>query len=167
MRCLDDIFSGAPDFTGEFFQVPSSEVWPKPVQQPRPPILLGGGVEAALKRAGRISDGWVSSSRVDLTRINESVDIIRGAAEEAGRDPASLQMIVRGLVRLGSEGGKDRAPLTGSADQIYDDIGALESKGIDEVFIDLNFHPEVGTPFADPVASVAHAHEVLSAFAPG
>lgn len=166
VRCLDEIFTGSVDFTGEFFRVPQSDVLPKPVQQPRPPLLLGGGVEAALKRAGRISDGWISSSRADLTRINESVAIVRGAAEEAGRDPAALQMVVRGLVRLGHEGGKDRAPLTGSADQIRDDLAALSEKGIDELFIDLNFDPSVGSPHVDPAASVAYAHEVLTTFAP-
>jgi probable F420-dependent oxidoreductase len=165
ISCLDAIFQGQVDFQGEFFRVPSAEVLPRPVQQPRPPILLGGVVPAALKRAGRISDGWVSSSREDLTRIDESVETIRVAAEEAGRDPAALQMIVRGLVRLGDEEGKDRAPLTGSLEQIQDDLAGLAGKGIDEVFIDLNFHPSVGSPYADPVAAVAYAHEVLEAFA--
>jgi probable F420-dependent oxidoreductase len=165
VRCLDAIFAGQVDFQGEFFRVPSAEVLPRPAQQPRPPILLGGVVPAALKRAGRISDGWISSSRADLTRIDESVATIRIAAEEAGRDPAALQMIVRGLVRLGDEKGKDREPLTGSVEQIQDDLEDLAGKGIDEVFIDLNFHPSVGSPFVDPVASVAYAHEVLEAFA--
>ena len=166
VRCLDAIFQGRVDFEGEFYRVPSGEALPRPVQQPRPPILLGGVVPAALKRAGRISDGWISSSRADLTRINESVDTIRSAAEEAGRDPAALQMIVRGLVRLGDEEGKDRAPLTGSLEQIQDDFADLAGKGIDEVFIDLNFHPSVGSPYADRVEAVSYAHEVLEAFAP-
>lgn len=164
--CLDAIFTGSVDYEGEFYTVPSSEVLPKPVQQPRPPLLLGGGVPAALKRAGRVSDGWISSSRADLRRIHESVDIVRGAAEEAGRDPAALQMIVRGLVKFGEELGADRSPLTGSAAQIRDDLTALEAQGIDEVFIDLNFDPGVGSPHADPKASVAYAHKVLEAFTP-
>ena len=62
ISCLDAIFTGSVDFKGEFYTVPSSEVLPKPVQQPRPPVLLGGVVPAALKRAGRVSDGWISSS---------------------------------------------------------------------------------------------------------
>ena len=90
---------------------------------------------------------------------------MRGAAEEAGRDPAALQMIVRGLVRLGAELGSDRSPLTGSAAQIRDDLTALEAQGIDEVFLDLNFDPGVGSPRADATASVAYAHRVLEAFA--
>ena len=166
VHCLEAIFAGQVDFDGEFYRVPSAEVLPRPVQDPHPPILLGGGVPAALKRAGRIADGWISSSRVDLTRINESVDTIRSAADEAGRDPAAVEMIVRGLVQLGEAVGQDRAPLTGSLEQISADLDDLAGKGIDEVFIDLNFHPNVGSPYADPAASLAYAHEVLEAFAP-
>lgn len=167
VRCLDAIFTGSVDFDGEFFRVPSSEVLPRPVQQPRPPILIGGTAPVALRRAGRVADGWISGSRADLTRLHESVSVVRGAAEEAGRDPATLQIIVRGLVKLRAEEGPDRAPLTGSAAQINDDLKALEAQGVDEVFLDLNFDPAVGSPHADPAASLAYAHEVLTAFAPG
>jgi probable F420-dependent oxidoreductase len=164
--CLDAIFTGTPDFHGEYYEVPSSEVLPKPVQQPRPPILFGGNVDAALKRAGQIADGWISSSRADLTSIDKSVQLVRGAAEEAGRDPSALQIVVRGLVQLTSEQGSGRKPLTGSAGQIRDDFASLEAQGVDEVFIDLNFNPEIGNPSADPAASLASAHDALEAFAP-
>ncbi len=43
VSCLDDIFSGQPDFSGEHYRIPRSEVLPRPVQRPRPPVLLGGG----------------------------------------------------------------------------------------------------------------------------
>jgi probable F420-dependent oxidoreductase len=167
VRCLDAIFSGAVEFDGEFYQVPRSEVLPRPVQQPRPPVLLGGTVPAALRRAGRIADGWISSSRADLTSIGESVRVVRDAAEEAGRDPATLQVIVRGLVQITPEEAGDRTPLTGSPDQIRDDLLALEGQGVDEVFLDLNFDPAVGSPDADPAVSLARAHQTLDAFAPG
>jgi hypothetical protein len=74
---------------------------------------------------------------------------------------------VRGLVQMTAEKGADRRPLTGSADQIRDDIEMLERKGVTEVFLDLNFDPEVGSPLADPRASIERAHHVLDAFAPG
>src|SRR3954469_17292173 len=121
VACLDAIFSGAPDFAGEFYRVPRAEVLPRPVQQPRPPVLLGGTVPAALRRAGRLADGWISSSRTDLTAISDSVATVRKAAQDAGRDPADVEVVVRGVMKLGPVGGADRAPLTGSAEQIRDD----------------------------------------------
>ena len=82
---------------GEFYDVPRGRQDPKPVQQPHPPILMGGTADAALRRVGRIADGWISSSRADLTRIGESVTQVKQAAEQAGRDPASLRFICRGV----------------------------------------------------------------------
>jgi probable F420-dependent oxidoreductase len=164
--CLDAIFTGQTEFNGEFYQVPSAEILPKPVQQPRPPLLFGGNVDAALKRAGRIADGWISSSRADLTSIGKSVQLVRGAAEEAGRDPGAVQIVVRGLVKLGAEEGKDRTPLHGSVAQIKEDFAMLENQGVTEVFIDLNFDPTIGNPSANPAESLARAHEALEAFAP-
>lgn len=166
VECLDAIFSGRPDFHGETYQVPRSEVLPLAVQRPRPPLILGGVVPAALKRAGRIADGWVSSSRADLRTIGESATVVRGAAEEAGRDPANLQIIVRGLVRLTPGQAGERTPLTGSAEQIRADFVDLEAQGVDEVFVDLNFDPGVGAVDADPAESLARAHEALESLAP-
>jgi probable F420-dependent oxidoreductase len=166
VECLDAIFSGTPDFHGETYQVPRSEVLPRPVQRPRPPVLLGGVVPAALKRAGRIADGWISSSRADLHTIGESATLVRNAAQEAGRDPATLQIIVRGLVRLTDELSGERTPLTGSAEQIRADFGDLEAQGVDEVFVDLNFDPAIGALDADPARSLARAHDALESLAP-
>lgn len=166
VACLDAIFSGTPAFTGEFYRIPRAEVLPRPVQQPRPPILLGGTVPTALRRAGRLADGWISSSRTDLTAISDSIRTVRTAAEDAGRNPADVQIVVRGVLKLGAEGGPDRTPLTGTAKQIRDDLARLAEDGVDEVFLDLNFDPEIGNPAADPHASLATAHQVLDAFAP-
>jgi probable F420-dependent oxidoreductase len=167
VSCLDAVFSGEPDFDGEHYRIPRSEALPRPVQRPRPPVLFGGGVPAALKRAGRVADGWVSSSRADLRTIGESVAVVRGAAEEAGRDPAAMQIVVRGLVSLTDEQSGDRTPLTGSPAQIRSDFADLEAQGVDEVFIDLNFDPTIGAPDADPAASLERAHQALESLAPG
>jgi probable F420-dependent oxidoreductase len=167
VRCLDDIFGGRPTFAGDFYRVPESEVLPLPVQRPRPPILVGGSVAAALRRAGRIGDGWISSSREDLTRIGEAIEQVRAGAREAGKDPAAVQVVVRGLVRLTDDAGADRSPLHGSAAQIRGDLERLEEQGVTEVFLDLNFDDSIGSPYADPEQSVARATAVLEALAPG
>jgi len=150
---------------GEFYQIPATLADPQPVQRPHPPILLGGTAPAALRRAGRLTDGWVSSSRADLSRIDESIDIVRAAAAEAGRDPAALRFVCRAVVRVREQSG-DRSPLQGSLDQIRGDLETLAGTGLTEVFVDLNFDPEVGSPDADPVASMERAEAVLTALAP-
>ncbi len=89
------------EFHGEFYEIPPSRMAPKPVQQPGPPVLLGGVVPAALRRAGRLAAGWLSSSRADLDAIGDQAAIVRQAAEEAGRDPASIRVVCRGVVKAG------------------------------------------------------------------
>ena len=162
---------GLSEFSGEFYEIPRSTVAPVPVQPGGPPILLGGLARAALERAGRIADGWVTSSRTDLTRIAEGVGVIRAAAAEAGRDPDALRIICRGVVRAGAEapgpGGDGRLLLSGSPQQIREDTHWLAGQGVTEIFYDLNWDPMVGSPRADPAAATARAEELLEALAPG
>jgi probable F420-dependent oxidoreductase len=171
VACLRALWADDPvEFAGEFYTVPPSRTLPKPVQRPAPPVLLGGAADAALRRAGRIADGWISASRQDLTEIGVAIGTLRGAAEQAGRDPGALRVVVRGVVALGDEvrgGDGARRPLTGTAEQIRDDLGRLGEAGVTEVFLDLNFAPRVGSPDADRLGAEAHAHEVLQTFAPG
>ncbi|MFN2490061.1 MAG: LLM class flavin-dependent oxidoreductase [Actinomycetota bacterium] len=98
---------------GDFYRVPRSRVEPRPVQKPHPPLLLGGTAEGALRRAGRVAAGWISSSRTDLNRIDRSIAIVRTAAMDAGRDPDELRFVCRGVVKIapGRSGHHWSAPL--------------------------------------------------------
>ncbi|WP_026411132.1 TIGR03619 family F420-dependent LLM class oxidoreductase [Actinomadura oligospora] len=156
------------EFHGEFYDFPPVVMEPKPVQKPGPPVLLGGGAEAALRRAGRLAAGWVSSSRADLGDLGRSIGIVREAAEKAGRDPGELRFVCRGAVRIRPDAasGPDRPPLTGTLDQVRDDFGRLAGQGVTELFVDLNFDASLTGPDADPAASMDRAREALEAFAP-
>jgi probable F420-dependent oxidoreductase len=161
---------GVAEFSGEFYQVPRSRVAPLPVQRPGPPILMGGAAPHALARVGKLADGWITSSRADLSRIGEGVEAVREGAEQAGRDPAALRVICRGVVRAGAplriaEGG-GRVLLSGSFDDIRADTRWLSGQGVTEIFYDLNWDPLVGSPDADPAAAAARATEILEELAP-
>lgn len=154
-------------FDGEFHHIPPVRMEPKPVQRPGPPILLGGAAEPALRRAGRLADGWISSSRADLDTLADQIGIVRAAAEEAGRDSDALRFVCRGVVRVRPAGRADRRRLTGSLDEIAGDIAWLAAQGVTELFVDLNFDPEVVGPGADPAASMERAEQALEALRPG
>ena len=154
------------DFHGSFHEITRAHVEPKPVQRPHPPLLLGGSAEAPLRRAGRVADGWISSSGQDLGTIGSAIRVVADAAADAGRDPATLRFVCRGVVRLRGEQSSDRRPLTGSLGQIRDDCTALAGQGVTEMFVDLNFDREIGVVEADPAASMARAEELLVALAP-
>ena len=164
LRCLRAVWTeDVVDYRGEMYRVPRSRVDPRPLQQPHPPVLLGGVAPAALRRAGRVAAGWISSSRADLRRIDQSVDTVRAAAAEAGRDPDQLRFVCRGVVKVRSA---ERAPLVGSLEEIRSDLELLAGKGITETFVDLNFDPEIVSPDAPAGSSMRRAHEVLEALAP-
>jgi probable F420-dependent oxidoreductase len=167
VQCLKVIWtSEVASFDGRYYHLPPSRVEPKPVQRPHPPLLLGGTAERALQRAGRMADGWISSSRQDLSRIGTVIQTIRDAATATGRDPAQMRFIVRGVVRLNdAPEAEARTPLHGSKEQIRHDLDALAEAGVTEVFLDLNFDREVGSPSADPVESMNRAERTLDAFA--
>ena len=137
------------------------------MQRPHPPVLLGGAAAPALRRAGRLAQGWISSSRHDLTRIGTAIETVRDGAREAGRDPEAVRILVRGVVDLvDDDPGSQRRPLQGTREQVLDDLAALRAQGVTEVFLDLNFSPRVGSPDVDAGAALAYAERVLDAFAP-
>ena len=168
LRCLEALWTQDPvEFAGEFYTVPRSHMSPSPVQRPHPPVLLGGAAAPALRRAGRLAQGWISSSRHDLTRIGANIETVCDGAREAGRDPDALRIVVRGVVDLvDHDPGGPRRPLHGTREQVLDDLAALHATGVTEVFLDLNFSPLVGSPDVDSGAALAYAERVLDAFAP-
>jgi probable F420-dependent oxidoreductase len=161
---------GQAEFSGEFYTVPRGTSAPAPVQPGGPPILLGGLARRALERAGQVADGWVTSSRTDLSAIAGLIAVVRDAAAAAGRDPAAVRIVCRGVVRAGQPALSDsgeRLLLSGSADQIRQDAQWLAGQGVTEVFYDLNWDPLVGAPHADYRAATDRAASLLEALAPG
>ncbi len=155
-------------FQGDFYEIPPGRQDPPPVQRPGPPILLGGMSRAAMERAGRIGDGWVTASSADLSKIAEFAQLVQESAAAAGRPRARI--VCRGVVRPGtparSKTTGERLALSGSYAQIREDVEWLESQGVTEVFYDLNFDPLIGDPTADEGKAVARASEILEALAP-
>jgi probable F420-dependent oxidoreductase len=151
-------------FAGELYTVPPSVMAPRPVQAGGPPVLLGGTAEVALRRAGRIADGWVSSSRASFDDIARGAQIVRRSAEESGRDPDSIRIVVRGVVQAGRR--DDSMPLSGDWEQIRAGAQLFEEAGVTELFYDLNWDPLIGSPTADPKLAGERAEQILTALAP-
>jgi probable F420-dependent oxidoreductase len=78
-----------PKFDGEFVKFDEMMQWPKPVQRPHPPIIVGGAFPHGAKRALEYGDGWMPVGGREL----QPLDILprfRQMAAEAGKDPASM-----------------------------------------------------------------------------
>ena len=126
-------------------------------------------VRPALERIGRIAEGWVTSSRTDLSRVGDLISVVKESAAAAGRDPEAMRFICRGVVRagapvIGPDG--ERLLLSGDYDQIRADSEWLGGKGVTEVFYDLNWDPQIGSPDVPGESAAARAEEILHALAP-
>ncbi|HVG80203.1 MAG TPA: LLM class flavin-dependent oxidoreductase [Patescibacteria group bacterium] len=87
-------------FRGRFTQFEGVSLDPKPVQKPGPPIWIGGRSDAALTRAGRQGDGWVSYV-VQAERYAQSVAKIRAAA--GGRSLDGFAFAHLGFITVGRD----------------------------------------------------------------
>ncbi len=91
-----------PEFQGEFQSFEPMMTWPKPVQKPHPPILVGGAMPHAARRAIAYGDGWIPLGGRG-SDILEQLPRFRQMAAEAGRDAESLPVSVFGASMDGDE----------------------------------------------------------------
>ena len=78
------------EFHGEFVDFEPVTCSPRPVQE-RIPILVGGDTDAAINRAVRLADGYFPGEG-DAERLGGLITRLRQAAEDAGRDPDSIEI---------------------------------------------------------------------------
>jgi probable F420-dependent oxidoreductase len=91
-----------PEFKGEFQSFEPMMAWPKPVQKPHPPILVGGAMPHAARRAIAYGDGWIPLGGRG-SDVLEQLPRFRQMAAEAGRDAESLPVSVFGASMDGDE----------------------------------------------------------------
>jgi alkanesulfonate monooxygenase SsuD/methylene tetrahydromethanopterin reductase-like flavin-dependent oxidoreductase (luciferase family) len=89
------LWSGSAEpFEGRFHPLTDFTFAPLPAQRSSLPIWIGGGAEAALRRAGRIADGYHASA-IGPEAFAKRLPVIRAAAEDAGRPMPTLSARVR------------------------------------------------------------------------
>ncbi len=83
------------EYHGEFVNFDPMMTWPKPVQKPHPPILVGGAFPYSARRAIRYGDGWMPQvTEYAKTELGELVPRFRQMAAEAGRDADSIPISI-------------------------------------------------------------------------
>jgi probable F420-dependent oxidoreductase len=81
------------EYHGEYVKFEPLWAWPKPVQKPHPPILVGGEFPHGAKRAIAFGDGWMPIGGRGLDAL-EILPRYRQMAAEAGRNPDDVPMSV-------------------------------------------------------------------------
>ena len=151
-------------FEGELYPVPPSTDGAPPVQ----PAAAGAARRHRRRRAapGRPDRRGLGEQQPGLAgRVARGAQIVRRAAEEAGRDPD--QVADRGArAWSGPASGTTTMPLSGDWAQIRGGAQLYAEAGVTELFYDLNWDPLIGGPDADPAAAAERAEEILTALAP-
>ena len=113
-------------FRGSYYTLTDSPALPKPVQRPRPPVLIGGGGE---RRTPRLAARFADEYNVPFDTVEASVAAfgrVRRACQEAGRDPGSLVYSAAQTVCCG----RDEAELARRAQAIGEQLADLRQSGL-------------------------------------
>jgi probable F420-dependent oxidoreductase len=124
------------EYHGKFYEIPATEFNPKPLQKPRPPILIGGYAPQALQRAARLADGFNPVTPPDANQAKQVMQHLSQAWQAAGRATSSMQIVVR--VNHGYIAEQpvetDRPFLVGSVEQVRLDVQQMAAWGVGEIF---------------------------------
>jgi len=83
------------EYHGEFVNFTELMTWPKPVQKPHPPVIVGGAFPHGARRAVRYGDGWIPlAGRAQYGDVFQVVPKFREMLKEAGRDAASCPVSI-------------------------------------------------------------------------
>ena len=92
LAALDDVtrLPGATAFEGKYYSWGPVESNPKPVQQPGVPIVVGGHVPGAARRAARVGDGFWPNVSID--KLPGLLDAMSDECGKTGRDPGEIEV---------------------------------------------------------------------------
>jgi probable F420-dependent oxidoreductase len=89
-----------PEFHGTLVDLPPMLAWPKPLQKPYPPVIVGGAFPYGARRAIAYGDGWLPHrSRPQYGDVSDFLPQFHKMALDAGRDPATIPVTLFGVPR--------------------------------------------------------------------
>jgi probable F420-dependent oxidoreductase len=101
----------AVTFDGEFWQLEDVAIEPKPVQQPHPPLWVGGMAPPALRRLARLADGWIGAGSASTADFAAAHTVLQEALAKEGRDAATFPVAKRVYVAVDDDRERARTGL--------------------------------------------------------
>ncbi|BCO34365.1 LLM class F420-dependent oxidoreductase [Mycobacterium heckeshornense] len=127
--------SDSPSFDGEFVKFNDVAFGPKPIQQPRPVVWMGGDADAVLRRAARFGDGWAPW----LTKPDELPAKIDYLRSQPGFDDRPFSVFYSlAVLSIGEQHAiveDSRAHYGQSAQQVIDTCGRLAELGVTDTWV--------------------------------
>ena len=137
------------EFKGEYYNIPKSKIGPKPVQKPHIPIYLGGFSPNAIRRIVENDlNGWLGiiGGIAPFGYVQSVVNNFRNEINKTNKDSANFKVILLAYPHLkdsavNSDNSDDRPTLTGTIDEIGDDIRKIKDLDVDHIIFAYNFSP--------------------------
>lgn len=95
-------------YDGRFVSFEDFECSPEPVQDPHPPVWVGGGVDAALKRAARLGEAWFPVWIPSIDELAERYEAYESYVRDAGGDPADRERPILRTAWIAEDGARAR-----------------------------------------------------------
>ncbi|MGB7677382.1 MAG: TIGR03619 family F420-dependent LLM class oxidoreductase [Nitrososphaeraceae archaeon] len=155
------------EFKGNYYNIPASKIGPKPIQKPHIPIFMGGFSPNTFKRIINYStNGWLGLIVGPLEYLENTIKSMNEMASKANKDPNEFKTILLtypNIVESKNEqltNESQRFPLTGTIDQIGNDIKRIKKIGVDHIVFGYNF-----LPIGRDIDSVINKSKELSKYA--
>jgi probable F420-dependent oxidoreductase len=156
---IDDVVSAR---TPREFISPSV-VGVKPVQTPRPPLLLATFNPTGLDRIARMADGWLPVG-MPFDVIEMMWGGVLEGAQRYGRDTSDMQLVMRAEIKISDVAlGSDRTPFSGTWQQVADDVERAQEIGTTELIVDAQGKARSTDELVDTVTRLAADHLALAA----
>ncbi len=128
-------------FEGKYYQLTSASLEPKPLHNPLPLMIGGGGEKVTLKITARHADEWNVWGTVDL--LIHKMKILDQHCEDAGRDPAAIERSAVALLFMSDDEAFtrkmrdtiDRPTITGNVREVAETVKAYAEAGVDELIV--------------------------------
>jgi len=129
--------SDAPRFQGRYYQFSDIQFYPQPVQQPHPPLWIGGNTRRALRRVAEFGDAW-HPTRASLEMLADMTPRLHRLARRAGRNPKEIGIAVRQPMKIVSDSSQslDAWPLFGTVEQVIEGVGRFGEAGVGHFVLD-------------------------------
>ena len=121
-------------YSGRHFSISGKSFYPKPLQKPHPPIWIGGGSKAAMRRAARLGDVWFPMT-LDADSLVAQAAALRRMCEENGREPGSVGVAMGFSLELGRP--RTDAVMSGSSAEVRDDLRRYRDAGVEHAIFSI------------------------------
>lgn len=126
------------EFKGQFYNIPASKIGPKPLQEPHPPILLGGFSPKTFSRILNYANGWIGVAGFGpLEQLEQVINSLKENARKIDKDPSNIGIYLGSypnVLESPVSSNEERSPMTGTIDQIGSDIEQITTMGTNHIF---------------------------------